>query len=1355
MNQELKDRIKNLSPEQLKVLMEKMGKKKTVFPKMERNIENSYSLSSAQKRMWFLSKLDPTSYLYTNPISIRIKTEFPLDLDCWEQSFNLVVKRHDIMRTSFSTIGGEVKQTIHNDVNSKIINIDLRSVETKNKNTTLHEILKKDAQSIIDIEAFPLFRHTVIQLDETELVFVYTSHHIISDAWSSSALFREILAVYMIFQKNETPSVNEHEYQFIDYVNWEENWVKSDAYKKAVEVWKKLIPANPEPLNLPYDFKRPEKINSQGDLIKTTLNKEFTAKLSEFSKQNNINLFHTLLGAFNILLNKYSNNREIVVGIPLANREIKELQSTVGMFLNTLPLRSEINTTDVISDYLNKVKDTAQQVFFNQQFPFERLVETLKPPRDTSISPIFQVLFVYQNIPSLYAIDRIHLEPIKPNIEASKFELNLWIEEVNDELQLSLTYQTSLFKRETIKQLLNRYEFLLNEFITNINSKINTLQIEKEVPKINDFDFPKVTKTYLDYFYEHVEANPETPALQDNFNGMSYADLDCVSNQLASVFQKKIKTTSKIIAVLLDKNNSLFSSILGIHKMGCAYLPINEDAIQQLQFILKDADVDGIVSEKKYTKYFKNTTIPIVYIDKVKDGINSESSAKLSQKVNINDLAYVIYTSGSTGKPKGVQVAHKQLANYSTAVWKRINLPKGTRCATVTSISTDLGNTQIFPVLAGGGTIDIIDKETATNPILFGEYMSKNKVDTIKIVPSHLASLLAGTENANILPRKALVLGGEKPSYNLLRKVRELSPNLRIINHYGPTETTIGILTHEIIDIAENLNIPIGKPLEGNKVLICNLDGSETPSGIIGEITVIGNNVSRGYIGNEDLNEKRNFFLIEGQPAYKTGDLGKINTEGDIEIIGRKDRQVKVRGFRIELDALQNIAKTIDGIKEAVVLLKNDSLCFYVYCLENTSIAIISESLKTKLPAYLWPFTVTILNEFPILGNGKIDYKKLSKIDSVNLEMAKNEIQAPRDEVELDLLAIWKKVLKIEYLGINDNFFDVGGHSLMAIELIARINKTYSTNFQIGILFEHNSINSIAKQIRLSNSTKPLTSSSIVLLNKGTSKSNLFIVHPAGGDVFAYYELASRISKDVNVYGLQSEAGKKDVDSIEEMASNYLQDIAAIDGNHFFAGWSMGALVAFEMAFQYKKKTNKERPVIILDQIAPAINIELETYEDEVDRLVLFASKIEHLVNNKLNISKEILNGKNATERSEIFLKEFKKNNMVPADLQVDQFHGFLEKMIHHNEITTLYKGNNYTGPVTLVKAKESTFISNEFEDSIDYGWSNYTQKDINIEEVKGNHITMMRHPNIDLTAKIISTQILKIKKQIKDTINL
>ncbi len=1347
MENDFKKKLNGLSPHQIRTLIRNLGKEKKELPKMARNTENKYPLTSAEKRMWFLSKLDSDSFMYTNPMAIRLKTTSPIELDQYIKSFKFITDRHEIMRTSFASKDGEIFRIIHEHILVDIKMIDLRHYDESCQMEMVEIILCKDGQTPIDIESFPLFRHSILQLSELEYIFIYTSHHIISDAWSSSLLFRNVLQVYDDIKNGKSINLPPIEYQYIDYVNWENNWLQSTDYTKTLEIWRSLLPYDPEPLNLPFDYIRPLVINYEGALEKTKLGAQLVTSLVNFSKHENVNLFHTLLSVFNILLHRYSGNEDIVVGIPLANRNVKEFQGTLGLFLNTLPHKTTIDGKLTFRDYLNQVKNVSQSILLNQALPFEKLIEETCPKRNVAISPFFQVLFVYQNIPSLYEWGGMKLSPEKADFKISKFPLNLWLEDVGDELLLSMTYQTSLFKQSTIKRFFRHFEFLLNEVVNNPGMMISDLKMEAQKSTehlIETFS----ENTYIREFEKQVVISKDKLALQYLDICFTYDQLNKKANQVANYLVHTKESSDKVIAILLGRSNELISSLFGIIKSGCAYLPIDPSIPQKrLEHILHDAKINYIITESKFKSRFGKSKKKLLLVDEQGETIQSYSTENLEITINPNDLVYVMYTSGSTGVPKGVCIEHRQLLNYCNAIWKRMKVDHTCKFATVSSIATDLGNTQIFPALIKGASVNIISDDLITNAQLLANYISKNQIDCLKIVPSLLSSLLSVINSRELLPRKLLILGGEKISPGLVENIRSKDKHIRIINHYGPTETTIGVLTHEISEVKINSIIPLGKALDNNIVFIADKKNIELPEGIMGEIVVCGNNVGRGYNNNQQLT---NPVFVKGIGSagvrcYKTGDSGRRLEDGNIEYLGRLDRQKKIRGYRVELEEIERTILQNEKITQVVVISQTEnSLTAFIRVVPNEEINTteLIRELRLMLPDYMVPDYIVILDSFPRLGNGKIDLNKLKELKITHSKKQSEGIVAPRDEVELRISHIWKEVLKTNTININDIFFDIGGNSLKAIELIGKVNNCFSISLSIGIIFECSTINLLARMIR--NQTHSSVNNHLVELRQGRSDTKIFFVHPAGGNILCYYELAQQLADDYPVYGLQSFISDKSDFSIKELAKRYLEVIKKQIpmGIYVFIGWSMGALIAYEMAVQLQETEKSTSEVIILDQQAPVLTFDQhETPKTHIERLAIFAEKVEHLIGLKINISKIELQNLSPLEQSELFLSEFKDKNMLTEDTSLENFHGFLEKMIFHNEITMDYRAEKYSGNVLLIKANDSNFKTKHFENEESYGWTSYI-KNFEILTVPGNHITIMTLPNVKNVAREINKKL-------------
>ncbi|MBL4604128.1 MAG: amino acid adenylation domain-containing protein [Flavobacteriaceae bacterium] len=1345
MDKDLKNRINQLSPAQLKVLMKKLGKSKKEMPLMPRNEAEEYPVSSAQRRMWFMSKLNPESFLYTNPVGINIFSTHDLDFDRYVSGVQLIAQQHEILRTSFFSREGKMFQKIHPEVPIQINKIDITHIDEAEKESKVLEILKEDGQNVINVEDFPLFRFTQITISDKETAVMYTSHHIISDAWSSTQIFRTL---HELSQLEKAPErLPELKYQFIDYVLWENTWLKGDGFQKALNGIKEMISTAPEPINLPLDYKRPTVINYEGALVKTVIDSKLVAKMNQYCKDKNLNVFHFLLATFNVLLHKYSLSNEISVGIPLANRKLKEFQETVGMFLNTLPLVTSISPEQSFEEYLLQVKAAGEKIVTHQDLPFDKLIDELKPERSLAYSPLFQVLFVYQNIPQMYEVEGIRISPVKSDYDVSKYDLDLWIEEVGDQLFLSLTYQTKLFKKETVDQFLKRYTYLLNEVIDYPEKKVSILSIEEPIEPISYAEKKIDYDSYLHAFEEKAQSTPDAIALIYGEFDWSYKLLNEKSNQLAHQLIHLKSDDDKFVVIALDRSENQIISILAIHKAGLAYVPIDLNQPKSYtDFILDDTQVHLIITSADYADTFQQDTI---VLDDVQKELDTYSIKNPDQTIERTDLAYLLYTSGTTGKPKGVKIGHEQLVNYSTAVWKRFSLNEDATFGSVSTITTDLGNTQIFPALMHGASLNFIATELITNPLELSSYLKTHRVDCLKIVPSHLASLLKSQNGFEILPRTLLVLGGEKVTAELILKIRSNRPDLRVINHYGPTETSIGILTHEIKDVEENSIIPIGAVLDNNQVFIVDYNNKIVSDGLAGEILICGKNVSLGYHNNQILSEK-SFGLNFGNTNdryYKTGDLGRKRIGGNIEFLGRIDRQQKVRGYRVETEAIELLVQNYEGVVANRVLIDSDSILLYVESEPGKTITPnkIREFLQNQLPSYMVPEQVIIVDQILRLGNGKVDDKKLLLSNEIG-QIEDGELINPRDETELFIAQTLKEVLEIKTLSIHDDFFNLGGNSLAAIEIFEKINRRFSTNLGINVLFHSKSIAQLANEVNKAGAQRE--TSSVVPIRKGTGSINLYFVHPAGGDIMSYYELALEFPEEYNVFGLQSVFDNDDLTTIEEVAKSYLAEIEKTNPEEdlVFGGWSMGAVIAFEMAKQQHSKNEQQIPVLILDQKAPAReNQHFEGATGTLERLAVFGGKIDHIAGKKTLLTKENLEPLSESERTGLFLQEFKKYNLVPEGVKVNEFQVFLDRMILHHDMALFYRTETYKGPVLLIKAEDSTFVTDEFENDVCYGWSNYTENDFEIVHVPGNHITIIKNPYAKEVSTVIHTYLNKV----------
>jgi len=1491
----LNERLSSLSPAQLKALLQKGREGQPTRPgkpaRMERNPSGTYPLSKAQERMWFLNTLSEGEAIYNNPAALRIKAEFHLNIATLTESLGRLATRHEILRTTFCVEDGVPVQVIHPEGKPEVIYEDFRPMPTAEREKRAMEEAVLHGKIFIPLDRLPLLRFKVIHLQDAEYMLLINPHHIISDGWSNALFAKELSMTYAALEGGEPVPFTAPEYQYVDFVRWEKEWLESPACSDQLRFWKEQLSDLPEPLRLPLDFPRPPVMSYRGGKEFNEVSVAESDRLRQFCQQNNITLFHLLFGAFSLLMSKYSGQDDLLVGMPVARRNQLWFQNTMGLFINTLPLRVKTDDAMKAIDFLRHIKAYSQQALTRQELPFEKLIEEVNPNRNLSANPVFQVHFVHQNIPSLYSVKGLSVKPEGIDYSWSKFDLNFWVEEANQGLVFSVTYPTDIFLPSTVKKLIGNYRILLNSIISHPEQTCGVLEYSDPSDRSvaigmkKDYSLPAGAgkDAWLEAFATQVMHVPDNIAVRDPFRNLSYAMLDKESHILASELADAGVVKNDLVGILMPRGVDLIVSILAVFRCGAAYVPLDPAwPAERLDFITADAGIRLVIKsgelqavspgsrqgnppnslEKMNPAVLDSITtgenlsaVPILVNpeDAPSPGNDTETIRHQDDPIHLNpadvpstgdhadtirpqvvptgpnpadsqsrpdDLAYVIYTSGTTGVPKGVCVGRNQLFNYSKAVWERMGLEPGDSCATITSIAADLGNTSIFPPLIHGATVVVIPEEYATDASMLAGWLAREPVDCLKIVPSHLLSLLHSMKAGALLPGKLLVTGGEKCTPVLARKVRDLSPGLRIINHYGPTEATVGSLTWEL---PAGLNpapgrghesYPIGFPLTNTRVYIISSRESTllhqrfpndnarvdiaakglhpVPKGVTGEIVLAGANIAAGYLNRPELT-RENFApdpYCEGESIYFTGDLGRMDDDGAVICLGRKDHQLKVRGYRVEPGEVEQAMTSFPGISQAAVILPEetppvDSLRAVICLAQGATCeeAGFRQWLAQQLPSYMLPSEILRTDHIPVTVNGKTDMKKLRALFAKGKEEQRTGT-APRDLVELKLVTLFNIILGRGDTTIEDSFFDLGGHSLLAIRLFSEIEKEFGIHLPLATLFQRSSVQALAEAIRSKGVQD--NQSALVAMRPGKGKPNLYLVHPAGGNVLCYFELGKELPAGFSVFGLQASGlYGKEVHTVGDMAAIYLKevDLSRRAEDLCFAGWSMGALIAFEMARQVKEIKGEAPRLIIIDQLAPfAKDVERTRAKvDPVDRMLAFTGKVAHLVGRPLGIGEADLRSKSPVQRSEVFLEAFKKVNLVPGDMPVSHFHGYLDTMILHNEITAECRPGTYEGPTLLIRALDALpLIAGKMTDQVrtadsdalpigtakvtdqvgtggtdvlpigavkvidqertaDLGWGAYIPHGLTIRNIPGNHVSVMARPWVKELARSLA----------------
>ncbi|WP_212004587.1 non-ribosomal peptide synthetase [Chitinophaga sp. HK235] len=1032
-------------------------------------------LSYSQERLWFIHQLEG-SVQYHIPAMLRISG--PLDSHVLADTLRTIVDRHEILRTVIAQEEGEMYQRIL--AKGQLPLTIVAGEAYREDDNALKNYVRLLADAPFDLEKDLMLRAHLIVLDKEEHVLVVVLHHIVSDAWSSGIILQELVTLYDAHTAGKTLQLPDLPVQYADYAIWQRSEVINVVLERKLEYWKEKL-RGATMLQLPSDHQRPADQRYSGSSASFVLDNDLSARLRALSLQQDATLYMTMLAVFKVLLHRYSGQDDIVVGSSTAGRQLRELEGLVGFFSNTLTLRSDLGNDPSFISLLQQVKQTTLEAFDHQDVPFGKVVEAVVKERDKRGNPLFQVMFVQQNRLDIagIALGKATVYPELIEQTTSKFDLTLFIQETSTGINVYTEYNAGLFTPDTIDRLQGHFEVLLRAAVdapaAHISS-LNMLRSDERMLLLNGSDkeaqyLPLSDKSILTQFEEQAVRHPNTIALISENNTITYRHLNERANQLANYLRSNGVGAGTLVPVCMERSSEMIVAILGILKAGGAYVPLEPTLpAERIAYVLTDTAATVVISNSLYKSILPGTgTCGIISTDDDAAEISSFPTEAPGVCPAADQLLYVIYTSGSTGKPKGVMVTHGNITDYMAGLQARLNIDSCRSFGLLSSIATDLGNTVIYSSLAVGGTLHVLSKALTNDAEKIKAYFNQHRIDCIKVVPSHWKALCA--EDALLLPEKLLIFGGEALEVAVVEKIRRSGTACTVVNHYGPTETTIGKLLHIVEDgrLYED-TIPIGKPFSSAYIYILDTVGNPCPVGIPGELYIGGKGVAQGYLNNAALTTERFIhdpFRTGSEKLYRTGDRVKYLADGNVVFLGRIDNQVKIRGYRVEPGEIENVIMQHADIIQAVVQVREDNsgnsrLVGYVQPHSHADITSLEAYLKEQLPDYMVPSSWVVMEQFPQLPNGKIDRRSLP-VDDVASSIS--GYVAPVTDIERDLADIWSDLLKVEQVGLYDDFFALGGHSLLAIRLISSIRKKLQTEVAIGDIFDYPTIAALSAQL--------------------------------------------------------------------------------------------------------------------------------------------------------------------------------------------------------------------------------------------------------------------------------------------------
>ncbi len=1344
-------------------------------------------LAYAQERPWLLEKLEGENLLYNLPGGLEIKG--PVKADVLEKSINHLVERHEILRTTFSEVDGSGVQVIHDKLPIKLGRKDLSKLANEEQQLALDKHGKALFAKPFNLNQGPLFRFELIKLAEENYVLFFDFHHIISDGWSFGVFFKELAEVYRkVVEGEENPTLKPLEIQYADYALWQREFMKTEEFARQLDYWKKDLEGIPELLQLPTDKVRPAKQSFKGAEVQFHFSADLVRRLKEVGLTTGSSLYMTILAGFNTVLSRYSRQEDIVVGSMIANRNRNELESLLGMFTNTILLRNDLSGNPTFEALLKQVKHKTLEAYANQDVPYEKLLEELKPERNLSYNPLFQVMLIYQNmeLDTFNVFDSV--TPMHFEKDSSKVDLTMYITEKEEELEGCVEYSTDLFEKRTIENMVEHLVNVLEDAVSNIEKPIGELQLlsKKELKQIQawnkrDHRF-KDNLPVHERFEQLVEECPNVIALEQEGSGMlTYEALNERVNRLANTLLDKGLGKNNLVGVFLERSVEGIVAILATLKAGLAYVPIDPKYPQErISMIAEDAKLSVILTNDALKgQLVVKERVNIWSLDAMAEALASAPIANPKIKVGAKDLAYVIFTSGSTGRPKGVMIEHGGLTNFVNNLKLDYGLSSKDSVLQFASFSFDTAVEEIFSALCSGGKLVLRTDDLLSSYAHFLSYVEKKRISVLDFPTAYWHQLVAEMHQKNIeLPSsvRLVIIGGETAQTDYIRMWNGLpwqGKKPMLVNTYGPTEGTVVATRYFLPEHYACENMPIGQPLANVGVHVLDSNFHPLPVGVPGELFISGKGLAKGYLNRQDLTKER--FVtktIEGKRVrlYKTGDLVRFLADGNLEFLGRVDNQVKIRGFRIELGEIEGQISQCKVVKECAVLvkeIKGDKRLVAYVVFEGKEESLITELkayLKERLPEYMIPSSFVMLEEMPLTANQKVNKKALPE-PTFN-GAGGNAHTSPKGKVQKGLHSIWCDVLGYECISTTDDFFELGGHSLLAVKLISSIEQKFGIRLPLANLFSHPSIIDLSahiedQQSKVASGEENETYDPLVPIKPSGSNIPLYLVHGLGGNVLNYYALGRAVSKEQPVFGLQAkgtEGKHRPLDRVEDMAYIYVEAILKHnpDGPYLLAGASFGGAVALEVAHQLMAAGKEVALVAMFDSIAytnenylSGVQLLTQKLKVALRRGLFYASKFfKEPMREKIKYYKRLQQAMKYRTKKD--LEKEREKMRINGEAIPD----YLSDIWYYNDQAYRKYGLKlYAGDVLLFRAVEKTFVINDYKittSDTDYGWEEYVTGEFEIVEASGSHNSMLEDPHVHSLAKMLEDRVRKVNQRVR-----
>lgn len=1301
-------------------------------PEVERVIHTTNS----QQEIWTDCIFGGSDANRAYNLSVSIEFKGNLVLNTFEHALNTLIQRHEGLRSVFSPDGRFM--CIYKNVNFEISHNDFSNLSVSEKEFSKNSLVNEQVNTLFDLVNGPLFRVNLLKIDDFEYITTLTIHHIVGDGLSIDIILEELGTLYSAFLENKEPKLPTPEL-FSEFAQRINSFMESSDYKPLEDFWINIYKESVPTIELPLDYSRPALRTYNSARIDFPLDDAIINKLKNIGISAGCSLVTTLLAAFEVFLCKITGQNDLVVGFPSSGNTLYDMRQLVGDCVNLLPLRSKINPEISFIDYLKQRNSELFDAYEHQQVSFGHLLKSFAIARDPSRIPLVPVILTVdlaRTIEKEFAFKGLSHEFNANPREYGTFEIQLHIFRTKNGPSFQWSYNTTLFKPETIKEMMTSFEEIINKVISDADNPLSDLiggNYLADYIALNDTEMPYPDVSLNELLRKQAEITPENIALEFHHSKITYFELQKKTNQLAQYLKAQGVESGDFIAVSFSRSPELLYTLLAIMQCGAAYLPLDpEYPKERLEFMLNDSGAKVLITSK--TLFASLPSWPqTLFIEDIIESLDEYSTLPLSYTVSPENMAYILYTSGSTGNPKGVPITHKNLVNFLCSMGQEPGISENDRLLSITTISFDIAGLELYLPLIKGATLVMADHETARDGRLLLELVKSEKINFLQATPTTWSMLLDSGWSEK-LPIKALC-GGEAMPADLAKEL--LTKCDTLWNVYGPTETTIWSSLKQIK--SDKKLITIGKPIGNTQIYIINEQGNLVAPGNIGEIVIGGDGVAKGYWNRPELTAEKfikNRFSTKEDVIYRTGDLGKLLSDNEIECLGRVDQQVKIRGHRIEPGEVEQALLGLEGIKSAVVLANENFLVAHIVpdtSVENAEIQvpIWREALASRLPAQLIPHDFNVLEKIPTTLNGKIDRKELLQYKANK----KISYTAPRTEEENIVASIWKETLGLDTIDIFNDFFEMGGHSIKGVKVMVEIEKHTGKRIPLSALFKYSTVEKFAK---LLNTGTEIYSDCLVPIKPNGSKAPLFIVHGAGLNVLNFINLSKHFDDDQPIYGIQGTKPKGFdgwYESIEAMAAHYIDAVTKVNpkGPYALAGFSFGGIVAFEMTRQLKEQGKTVSLTALLDSY-----VDSSYYYGNYRRKQLV--RYFDITHRRLDFLKEMLlswkafkmriNGK----KDYILQRHFGKKKIMTEqeELALQQFieaDGMVKKIVDR------YHLKPQSISVDLFRSKDD---DNYKLDPTHLGWKKAALGGVKIHNISGNHLNIVAPPNDKVLARLL-----------------